>query len=148
MCPGCDEALSSFTHVTGGHGPAGAEALSHALAEHSRGVAAQIDAAVTAALARRDNRSRARGRPPLTADERGAALDAAVAVLERQFVGGGRRRAAGGSSGVVALLLRLRRGCCTGSALLLVQPADLIERARDEAVRALRASLAQPQGAG
>ena len=71
-----------------------------------------------------------------------------MAVLERQFVGGGRRRAAGGSSGVVALLLRLRRGCCTGSALLLVQPAGLIEQARDEAVRALRASLAQPQGAG
>jgi hypothetical protein len=67
-----------------GNGPTGVGPLSRAAEEHARRWRAQIEAAVAAALERRDNRSRARARAPLTAEERTAAFDAALGL-----VGGG-----------------------------------------------------------
>jgi hypothetical protein len=80
----CEATLAAFAHVSGGNGPTGVGPLSRAAEEHARRWRAQIEAAVAAALERRDNRSRARARAPLTAEERTAAFDAALGL-----VGGG-----------------------------------------------------------
>ena len=87
----CEATLAAFAHVSGGNGPTGVGPLSEPCRrgseEHARRWRAQIEAAVAAALERRDNRSRARARAPLTAEERTAAFDAALGL-----VGGGAAR--------------------------------------------------------
>ena len=149
-CPACEATLAAFTHVSGGNGPTGVGPLSRAAEQHARRWRAQIVAAVAAALERRDNRSRARTRAPLTAEERTAAFDAALGLVapcggaSRPDGARGRRsrtalcgdglRVAGRSA------LRCHTALCPlgrSAVLLLLQPAAVVEQAREAAMRAL-----------
>ena len=149
-CPACEATLAAFTHVSGGNSPNGVGPLSRAAEEHMRRSRLQIEAAVAAALERRDNRSRARGRAPLTAAERTAALDAALGSVapcggasrpggargrrsRTALCGDGQRMAGRGALRCPTALCPLGRS----PMLLLLQPAAVVEQARDAAMRAL-----------
>ena len=150
-CPACEATLAAFTHVSGGNSPTGVRPLSHAAEEHARRSRLQIEAAVAAALERRDNRSRARGRAPLTAEERTAAFDAALGSVapcggassrpggargrrsSTALCGDGQRVAGSGALRCPTVLCHLGRS----AVLLLLQPAAIVEQARDAAMRAL-----------
>ena len=149
-CPACEATLAAFTHVSGGNSPTGVEPLSHAAEEHARRSRLRIEAAVAAALERRDNRSRARGRAPLTVAERTAAFDAALGSVA-PCGGSSRPGGARGRRSRTALCrdgqrvagsgaLRCPTALChlgRSAVLLLLQPAALVEQARDAAMRAL-----------
>ena len=119
----------------------------------------QIDAAVVAALEWHDNHSRARGRVPLTARERtaalGSALDSAALCGTALQPGGGGWRPRqvlcgdGQRVGRHGGALRCHLGWCRAPQLsaaavrLLLQPAAVVEQARDAAVRALTPGRAE-----
>ena len=142
-----------------GNGPTGVGPLSRAAEEHARRWRAQIEAAVAAALERRDNRSRARARAPLTAEERTAAFDAALGLvapcawrLARSRPDGARgrrsRTALCGDGLRVAgrSALRCHTALCHlghSAVLLLLQPAAVVEQAREAAMRALTGGRAR-----
>jgi len=149
-CPACEATLAAFTHVSGGNGPTGVRPLSRAAEEHAQRLRLRIEAAVAAALERRDNRSRARGRVLLTAEERTAAFDSALGSVapcagaprpggarggrsRTAPCGGGQRVAASGALRCPTALCHLGRS----AVLLLLQPSAVVEQARDAAMRAL-----------
>ena len=113
-CPACEETLAAFTHTTGGNGPRG-NALDIASREHVKQMEMQVKDVVTAALEKRDNRSRAHGRPPLNKAERGFAHRTAINAMQ-------------------SLLAQHR---VRTSMLLLLLPATVAEQAREAAMRAL-----------